>query len=271
MSLFFAEDQWIAWTPQGYYATSPDGEKLMGWHVNHGADRMGEFLPAAQFRRRLYRPDVVRFLLETGSLAKALEVADAEQGRSTGATEVARILPPEVEVATPRHGSQVTDPRLEVKAIARSRGANPVTALRLLLDGRPYRGQAGVATVASPRPGEVRQVWNVELEPGDHQIAVQADSAVSQTVSAPVEVTCTGARQADAGVLPDLYVLTIGISAYPGSLRLNYAAADAEAITRAFRDKSAALFHKVEGWRVHTSSGRKGSPRTPGRFPRSRP
>ncbi len=47
VSLFVAGDEWIAWTPQGYYAASLGGENLMGWHVNNGLDRMASFYPAA--------------------------------------------------------------------------------------------------------------------------------------------------------------------------------------------------------------------------------
>ena len=148
----------------------------------------------------------------------------------------------------PRSGTRITAPQLEVKAIAMSRGEHPVTALRLLLDGRPYRGQGGVAAVASPRPGEVRQSWTVALEPGEHTIVVQAESKVSQALSPPVAVTYKSEEPVD--VRPNLYVLAIGISAYPGDLRLNYAAHDAEAIADAFRTKSSALFQKVEARRL---------------------
>src|SRR5262249_20397086 len=40
LSLYSAGDDWIAWTPEGYYAASPGGEKLIGWQVNNGRDQM---------------------------------------------------------------------------------------------------------------------------------------------------------------------------------------------------------------------------------------
>ncbi|MDB5339840.1 MAG: repeat-containing protein, partial [Planctomycetaceae bacterium] len=55
LSLFFAGDEWIAWTPQGYYAASPGGENLMGWHVQRGYDDMPTFYPASRFREQFYR------------------------------------------------------------------------------------------------------------------------------------------------------------------------------------------------------------------------
>ena len=44
LSLFFAGDEWIAWTPEGYYAASVAGESLMGWHINRGPESMSEFI-----------------------------------------------------------------------------------------------------------------------------------------------------------------------------------------------------------------------------------
>jgi WD40 repeat protein len=241
LSLFVAGDEWIAWTPEGYYAASPGGEKLMGWHVNNGSDRMASFYRAAQFRKSLYRPDVVKLILTTGSTERALESADAARGKATERLEVAAVLPPLVEIAAPRSGTRIAAAQIEVKAIARSRGEQPVTALRLLLDGRPYRGQGGVAAVETPRPGEVRQAWTVALEPGPHAIAVQAESQVSKAISEPVEVIVDQPVQ-----LPRLYVLSIGIAAYAGDLRLNYSARDAQVLAQVLEDHSKGLFRKIE-------------------------
>jgi hypothetical protein len=79
LSLFTTERDWVAWTPEGYYAASPGGEKLMGWRVSNGPDKMTSFYPAAQFRSKLYRPDVIKRLLEAGDVEKALALADKER------------------------------------------------------------------------------------------------------------------------------------------------------------------------------------------------
>jgi WD40 repeat protein len=70
VSLYTVGDDWIAWTPEGYYATSPGGEKLMGWQVPGTGNQLPLFYPAAQFHQSLYRPDIIRRLLETHSVAK---------------------------------------------------------------------------------------------------------------------------------------------------------------------------------------------------------
>jgi WD40 repeat protein len=246
VSLFVQGDHWVAWTPEGYYACSPGGEKLMGWLVNNGPDQLASFYPAEKFRKSLYRPDVIKRLLETGSLEKALALADMERGKSSSRTEVSRVLPPRVAITSPaRSGQRVPKSDVEVRATAQSVGDHPVTALRLLLDGRPYEGQNGIKHVANPRLGEVSESWTVTLGPGRHRLAVQADSAVSKGESEGVEVIYIEEAQPDVE-LPSLYVLAVGVAAYPGDLKLNYAARDAQAIERTFKEKSKPLFKKIE-------------------------
>ncbi len=260
LSCFFAGDDWIVWTPEGYYAASPGGEKLMGWHVNNGREQMAAFYPASQFRSTLYRPDVIKLLLKTGSVERALEVADTTRGRMTEKTEVADVLPPIVKITSPSVDGRVgergslgglTSPArrsadLEVRATATSVGKHPVTALRLLLDGRPYQGLKGVQTIATPKLGEVAGVWQVHLDPGRHKLKVLADSAVSQGVSEEVEVVYVGEDPADQVRLPKLYVVAIGISEYPGDLKLHYAAKDAHALADALKQHSRTLFREIE-------------------------
>jgi len=247
LSLFFAGRDWIAWTPEGYYAASPGGEKLMGWQINNGPDKMATFYPAAQFRKTFFRPDVIKKLLTAGSLDKALALADQERGKNTERTEVARVLPPKVVITAPKQSGQplATD-TVQVKATATSAGQHPVTGFRLLLDGRPYQGQAAIKLIASPKLGEVTESWTVQLALGKHKLQVLADSAVSQGLSEVVEVIYQGEVEPEVE-RPTMYVLAVGIAAYPdNALKLNYAANDAEAVAKVFKDNGKTLFKKVE-------------------------
>jgi WD40 repeat protein len=247
LSLFVADKEWIAWTPEGYYAASPGGEGLAGWHVNHGPGQMASFYPASQFRKTLYRPDVIGRLLDEGSLDKSLAAADQERGIHSTRTEVAEVLPPKVEITSPNDsGLRVPAARLQVESIARSTGPNPVTSLQLLLDGRPYQGEAGLQKIPYPRLGGVRSSWTVELPPGPHRLAVKATSAVSDALSDEREVTFAPAGKTADRPQARLFVLAIGINAYPGRLHLECAAPDAQALATAFRQYSPGLFTKVE-------------------------
>ena len=117
LSLFFAGNDWIAWTEEGYYAASAGGERLMGWQVNNGADKMASFYPAGRFRKSLYRPDLVKLLLPAGSTPRGLELADQRRGRSTQATSVDKTLPPAIVITAPSQAAlRITQPVLDVTA-----------------------------------------------------------------------------------------------------------------------------------------------------------
>ena len=256
LSLFFTDGEWVAWTPEGYYADSPGGSSLMGWHINHGRDKMASFLPASEFEESLYRPDVIKLLLKTGSVKGALAAADKARGKKFELQTVATVLPPFVEITKPdKPDSETTEPTVEVRCIAKRVDAQPITSARLMVNGRPYGGAEGVKNFHPPRDGVVHESWTVRLAPAPTRSSFWPKSAVSKGASDPVTVTLSTARGLDINGttaeerkarLPSLYVLAVGVSEYPGKLKLNYAANDAEAIAGVLNKCSKELFNKVE-------------------------
>lgn len=60
LSLFIGRDEeWIAWTREGYYYCSLDGAKYAGCHFNREADENALFYSLEQFSSIFYRPDVI--------------------------------------------------------------------------------------------------------------------------------------------------------------------------------------------------------------------
>src|SRR5262249_7690745 len=80
LSLFVAARDWIAWTPEGYYAASPHGEQLMGWQTNNGPDRLATYHPASRFHASLFQPEVIQHLLPAGGdIGKAVALANRDK------------------------------------------------------------------------------------------------------------------------------------------------------------------------------------------------
>ncbi|MBI1915600.1 MAG: caspase family protein [Planctomycetes bacterium] len=226
-TLFAAGRDWVAWTPEGYYAASAGGENMMGWLTNNGPDKLATFNPAQSFRQSLYNPGVLSSLWRAkGNIRTA--VASVQGGTAT--LSVGKILPPEVAIRTPVADAKIDSGRVEVRASATSKGDFPVTSMRLLVDGRPYRGSQGIHRIAAPKLGEVEAKWNLELTPGKHILVVQAESKVSKALSPAVEVTRNGTPE-----VPDLYVLAVGISGYRKINPLVYAGTDPLHIRDAFK------------------------------------
>ena len=92
LTLYISGREWIIWTEDGYYAASPGGERLMGWIVDQGIDKLPSFYPAERFRKALYRPDVIKLVLEKGSVAEALRAAYPRSADGTTAYPFRRVF-----------------------------------------------------------------------------------------------------------------------------------------------------------------------------------
>ncbi len=94
--------------------------------------------------------------------------------------------------------------------------------------------------------GEVEKEWTVQLTPGTHRLSVLAKSNVSSTVSVAIEVTFKPAAVSETMDLrPSLYMLSVGINAYFGDMKLDYAVKDATDLTQAIAVQSKSLFREV--------------------------
>lgn len=246
LSFFFAEKEWVAWTPEGYYATSPGGERLMGWRVDRGSNAMASFYPAAQFHKSLYRPDVIKAVLRAGNTAGALALADAERRHASLPANIDRIMPPQVLITSPDQPKlKINQPSLQIQAVATPVGDMPITAIRLILNGRPYQGSFTTRnmTVELTKAKPVTQTWDILLEPGAHQIVAKAETSMSYGLSDPLEVSYSPEKTE----LPKLYVLAVGISKYEvESMRLAFAAGDAQKVAQVFQQTASPLFRRVE-------------------------
>ena len=161
---------------------------------------------------------------------------------------IVQILPPRVKITSPaKSGTKVDEEELEVSATAESTGKYPVTAMRLLLDGRPFQGLKGVKRFEATEPGTVKASWQVPLTTGRHRLMVLADSAVSQGNSETVEVSYVVDSPPPQG---RLFVLAIGIAAYKDpNLKLYFGASDARAVVQRLKEKSTPFpYQKVEPW-----------------------
>jgi WD40 repeat protein len=208
VALFVAGDEWIAWTPQGYYAASVAGESLMGWHLNRGPETLSDFYPASRFHKSLYRPDVIRRVLAAGDLTKAIEQADRERSEATRVVRVADVLPADVKITEPTAPRvELTDSKLTIRAAAEPTGGASPTGMQLMINGRPVGASHPIGPApAGENPPKIEQEWNVDLPPGTYSVAVKAETNHSYALSDPVEVT-RPAREGDP--LPKLFVLSI--------------------------------------------------------------
>jgi WD40 repeat protein len=255
--------RWVLWTPTGYFDASPDGEDLIGWHVNRGADAAADFFPASQFRSRFHRPDVIDRILDTLDEAEALKQADAERGaRPTQTVAVTQVLPPVVEVQSGMDIS-ASSPSVTIKVKGRSATDAPVSGWRVRVNGQAVPDARGLQRDQTERELVVPiPPHNSEIQlfaENRHGVSTPATVRVKWTGStapqavAAVPVSYTGgtvAATASAGfqIQPKLFVLAVGVAKYQHKdiSPLGLSAKDARDFAVAMQGQKGKLYREVE-------------------------
>ncbi|MEY6432123.1 caspase family protein [Thioalkalicoccus limnaeus] len=251
-----ADDQWAAWTTTGYYASSPIGDRYIGWHINRGPARAADFFRAQQFQQELYRPDVVGNMLEMRDIEAALGQANRRRGgtlaeRTDGPLEsVAAIVPPFLHVEPFRRDRfRVEDETLPVRIVAKSYHW-PITEIRVELNGGLVLAQPfATADAHEPLDGDGldEQVLELDLDLEEGQNTLKVVALNGKGISEPeVRQVVLEPRTPIEEIKPNLVLLAIGVARYPAdALRLEFAAKDAETIAELFASQVGGLFGEV--------------------------
>ena len=217
---------WVVWTKEGYYAGTPGGEKLIGWKVVTALDRPARYYPALIFHKKLYRPDVIQKLLETGTVKAALKTTAFK----TRDVTVNDVLPPRVSLRVEQ------DPKNKAKVVVHATAESsapdqPVQMLRLLVDGRPLPDRQGIETLAKGQK-KVSVKWTISNLPGGQlelKVLARCPDVTGLSAHRVVNVPTTAKNR------PVLHVVAVGIN-YAGkpNLELGCPKNDAEAVASAF-------------------------------------
>lgn len=246
LSVYIRGDDWIAMAPEGYYAASPGGERMMGWVVPGRGGALPSFIPATQMRQQLRRPDVIARLLDTEDVGEALAQANRAAKRKADAiADISALLPPEVRLEVTA-GSKLPA-RVTVRATAEARSdGQPVETLELRLDGRPAPLADAMKKFGPPvgRGKAAIAEWTLPLPPGSHRLTVHARSTTSVAVSEGPEVQGPSAAPDALGLL---HTVCVGVSQYANDgkgeankgLNLKDAASDARLMDAVLRERCA--------------------------------
>jgi len=71
LTLFVGSDnEWVMWTPEGFFNASKNGAKYIGYHINKGSKKEAEFIGVDKLYSSLYRPNIVKAKLEGKDITK---------------------------------------------------------------------------------------------------------------------------------------------------------------------------------------------------------
>ena len=236
--------RWVLWTPSGYYDAFPGAEELIGWHVNNGSEQAADFFPISRFRHDYYRPDVVAKTLETLDESEAIKLANKESGKKVQEIPVSKILPPVVSILSPEDGSGVSNKEIEVRFAVHSPSGEPVTKVKVLVDGRPLEKDLGIKSV---QKDQVIRTTKVTIPEKDAEITIIAENKYAASEPATVMLKWHGKIKEDEFTIkPKLYVLAIGVSKYEDkNLTLQFAAKDASDFAESLLKQKGGLYRDV--------------------------
>lgn len=244
VSMFFAGSQWIAWMPQGYYYSSDEGDKLIGWQVNQGRDHEGRFIRAGQLKKYLWSPEMVRRAIILRSARQAVQ--EMRPGVDNELRKLLQRKPPEFGVRVAEDQSKVRDGYVAVEITgAREAGAD-VTGFSMLSNSR------NVGDITARSVDGDRTLVEIPVENGENTIRVTGTNEFGYLTER--SVTALARKTEKPQAKGKLYVAVIGVDKYPfltdacsgRACDLRYPVDDATEFLDVISRKSAPLFSSME-------------------------
>ena len=261
MSLYVSGPDWIVYTPAGYYAATPGGERLMHWKADELEiirDNKGK-----EFQRRIGAPHVSGGPLSQAVLSARRDPIAAREGQFEAGAGGRQCRSQEGRNRGERCGGGRAEHAAADRFLANTerQGAaegkaeagrrrrvksQPITGLRVFIDGKPATD--GYAKFEEGQAKVSDLVMEIKL-PGEKQnapyrLTAMVESKDAYDFSSHVEV-----EYIDVKKLPVMHVLAIGVSDYKtAALKLNSAASDARDILDGFKKcAGGGLFKVVNG------------------------
>jgi WD40 repeat protein len=118
LALYVLADKqnWVAWTPEGFYGATAEAFGVLRWQVNHGFDAAADTIPVSAIPS-LRRPDVLPLVLQELETARGLGIADLKAARrdvrvATGSTKAPGARLHVLTIGVSDYGDKARDLRL---------------------------------------------------------------------------------------------------------------------------------------------------------------
>jgi uncharacterized caspase-like protein len=168
--------------------------------------------------------------------------------RVLAAADTTGLVPPVIRILSPGEGEAVSGSPVEVRYSVRSPSGQKVTAIQVLVDGRPLEGESSLKQIderLGAPVGEQEGSVSVPIAK-DATITLVARAGGLASVPAIVRVLWKGRAESNEVLKPRLYVLAIGVSRYRDpKLALRFAAKDATDVAAALAEQAGGLYREV--------------------------
>lgn len=248
-TLFVADDnEWVCWTPKGYFACSSNGGQYFGWHINRGINKLADYYSAEQFFEILYRPKEVARSIQQG---KRVEEIIRESGERL--FDLTKLHRPSAAFFDIRVITRATD------LLRYEKGKIFTQAKQLPLMVEVYDGGGGVKEVniyqndkliitdkevkTKGEGDKVTKTYEVEMvnELNEFKVVVVNFQKIE---SRPDFLTVE--YKGEILVTSTLHMLAVGINKYQNeAYNLNYAQPDAKSLVTKLNERGKKLFKEI--------------------------
>ena len=231
-------NEWVIWTPQGFYTASNRGEKFIGYHINRGFNREALFLDISRFRKEFFREDLIKKTIQFGKINiffhRKIDIVSLLKAG----------LPPIVKILNKEHNISSDTLELNVSICKRDGGFDN---LSFYIDNKlvEYMGTKK-ALLYKQDSSNSCTIFTVELNipKGKHQIAVDATNASGNILSNRATFQIINRKQNHRK--PNLYLLTISISNYKDkNLNLKFPNNDAKELALEIKKIAKDIFEHI--------------------------
>lgn len=245
VSIFIGSDnEWVMWTPDGFFNASKNGAKYIGYHINRGAEKEAEFVRVDKLYNAFYRPDLVEKALRGESLAEYAASINIQKLLEGG-------FAPRVGIKTHSQDSKARDMELKLEVCDKGGGYDNLT---LMLNGMPIsvldKNRAIKLKASTPIQDACYEFTHlISLTGGVNNIGFKATNktATIESNTDEVQINYIGAVSAK----PTLHILAVGIDKYrDGDLQLKYSVADAKELSKSIQNSAKGLFEKVYSYEL---------------------
>ncbi len=256
VTLFYSKDgEWVMWTPQCYYMSSPGGDGLVGWQINRGTDKTADFIAAHQLKSHFFRPDIVEDALRRADAKAAVEAAGTT---GLAVADLSSRLPPELRALSPQARAAYTSGRAIVTVAVAADDRDPVQSYTITVGGRRVPVTPAEPDPAVPQPAGGRlAAFDVPLAAGADDVRITARNTTGESL--PLEYALEQSGEGALDSRGTLYILAIGIDDYSASKAdvpsLNYAGADARSFEAEIRQRLGSQHAKVESRLLVSGAG----------------
>lgn len=245
VSMLFAGKDWVVWMPQGYYYASDEGDRLIGWHVNQGRGKEARFVRAAQLKKYLWSPEMVRRAIILRSAEKA--VAEMRPGADKELERLLQKKPPEFDIRVADDQSGARDGFVRIEVSGGEDAEEAAAGFSILANSRNV-GDLVTRSVGGP---DGKTIIEVPVEGGENAIRITGTNAFGYVTERSVVAL---GKKKEAPRKGKLYVAVIGVEKYPQlgdacngrTCDLKFPVDDAAAFLDVVAKKTAPLFSGME-------------------------